>query len=279
MPEWVIHNYTAKNFCNLPENVCNEINRFIDDPSHHDLNRVIVDGHWIPEALLYLGIAVYEKWGYDGLKCVLHHNLLDYTHTLATAGKYGWLVRNYGPDYAIADIKSFIHKALDNIVNDFIPILKVFEGGGDIYEVVQMVESGKLWSVRDLKSFVDALKKPYIVNFLKDLIKAVNELRECIDLCILEVLEVEFYTQNRFRDLCPICFSSTYGEDFILVPEEYRIKNLAFRVHRKCFEELVKRAREFLGKGLNEKETLHRVMFKSMPPSIVWEAIKKAKKV
>jgi hypothetical protein len=125
---------------------------------------------------------------------------------------------------------------------------------------------------------VDALKKPYTLSFLKDLIKAVNELRECIDLCVLEVLEVEFYTQNRFRDLCLICFSSTYGEDFILVPEEYRFKNLAFRVHRKCFEELVKRAREFLDKGLNERETLNRVMFKFMPPSLVWEAVKRAKR-
>jgi hypothetical protein len=41
----------------------------------------------------------------------------------------------------------------------------------------------------------------------------------------------------------------------------------------------VKRARELLDKGLNEKEALHRVKFKFMPPSIVWEAIKKAEKV
>jgi hypothetical protein len=126
---------------------------------------------------------------------------------------------------------------------------------------------------------VDALKKPYTLSFLKDLIKAVNELRECIDLCVLEVLEVEFYTQNRFRDLCPICFSSTYGEDLILVPEEYRFKSLAFRVHRKCFEELVKKTKELLDKGLNEKETLRRVKIKFMPLSIVWEAVKRAKRV
>jgi len=242
MPEWVVHNYTAKNFCNLPEDICVEINRFIDsNPLEHDVNRIIINGHWDPEALLYLAVVIYEKWGYNGLKCMLHHNLLDYVHKLATTGKYGWLVRNYGAEYAINDIESFVYKVLDGIVNDFSPILKIFESGGGIYEVVQKIESGELWSVKDLKSFVDALKEPYIIDFLKDLIKAVNELRECMDLCVLEVLEVEFYTQDRFRDLCPICFSPTYGEDFILVPEEYRPKNLAFRVHKKCFEELTKK--------------------------------------
>jgi hypothetical protein len=276
MPEWVIHNYTAKNFCNLPEDICNEINRFIDfNPLEHDVNRIIVYGHWIPETLLYLGITVYEKWGYDGLKCMLHHNLLDYTHKLATAGKYGWLVRNYGPDYAISDVKSLVYKVLDGIVSDFFPILRILEIGGGIYEVVQKVESGELWSVEHLESFVNALREPYTINFLKDLIKAVNELRECMDLCVLEVLEVELHT--KFKDLCPVCFSSTYGEDTILVPEEYRPKNLAFRVHRRCFEELVKKARELLAKGLSEKEALGSVMTKFMPPSLVWEAVKRTK--
>jgi len=70
MPKWVIHNYTARNFCNLSEDICDEINRFIDsNPLEHDVNRIIVDGLWIPEALLYLGIAVYEKWGYKCPKC------------------------------------------------------------------------------------------------------------------------------------------------------------------------------------------------------------------
>jgi hypothetical protein len=277
MPEWVIHNYTAENFCDISRSVCDEINRFIDfNPLGHDVNRIIINGRWDPEALLYLAVVIYEKWSYEGLKCMLHHNLLDYAHKLATTGKYGWLVRNYGSSYAIGDIKSFVYKVLDNIVNDFLPILRVFESGGGIYEVFQ-IESGEPWSIKDLKSFVDALKEPYIINFLKDLIKAVNELKECMELCVLEVLEVEFYAQDRFRDLCPVCFSSTYREDFISIPEEYRSKNLAFRVHKRCFEELTKKARELLDKGLNEKETLRKVMIKFMPPSIVWEAVKRVR--
>jgi hypothetical protein len=278
MPEWVIHNYIAENFCDISKNICDEINRFIDfNPLEHDVNRIIINGHWDPEALLYLAVVIYKKWGYNGLKCMLHHNLLDYSHKLATAGKYGWLVRNYGVAYAINDIKSFVYKVLDGIVSDFSPILKILESGGDIYEVIQKIESDELWSAKNLKSFVDTLREPYIINFLKDLIIAVNELKECMDLCVLEVLEVEFYTQDRFRDLCPICFSSTYREDFILIPEEYRPKNLAFRVHKRCFEELTKKARELLYKGLNERETLRKVMIKFMPPSIVWEAVKRVR--
>ena len=58
MPEWVLHNYTAKNFCNLSEDICVEINRFIDfNPLEHDVNRIVINGHWDPEALLYLGVA------------------------------------------------------------------------------------------------------------------------------------------------------------------------------------------------------------------------------
>jgi hypothetical protein len=191
MPEWAIHNYTAKNFCNLPEDVCNEINRFIDsNPLGHDVNRIIVDGRWIPEPLLYLGVVVYERWGYYGLKCMLHHNLLDYAHTLASTGPYGVAIKRgllfVNPE---ARIKEFVHRVLDNIVKDFSPMLDVLERGGDIYDVIQRVESSELWSAEYLDSFVKALKEPFIIDFLRDLIKAVNELKECIDLCIHEMLK------------------------------------------------------------------------------------------
>jgi transcription termination factor NusB len=196
MPKWAVHNYTAKNFCNIPEDVCNEINRFIDfNPLGHDVGRVIVDGHWIPEPLLYLGLVVYEKWGYYGVKCMLHHNLLDYAYTLASTGPYGVAIRRgVSPAWGFinpeARIKEFVHRVLDNIVKDFSPALDVLERGGDVYDVIQRVESSGLWSVKYLDSFVEALKEPHIINFLRDLIKAVNELKEYIDLCINEVLKI-----------------------------------------------------------------------------------------
>jgi len=44
MPERVVHTYTCTNFCGIPRDVCEEVNRFVDSPPH-DKNRVIVDGH------------------------------------------------------------------------------------------------------------------------------------------------------------------------------------------------------------------------------------------
>jgi hypothetical protein len=184
------------------------------------------------------------------------------------------------PESAEPQIRRFVYTVLDNIVNDFLPILKIFEDGGGVYDVVQRVKSGSLWRVEHLESFAEVLKKSYIINFLKDLLKATDELRDCIGLCVLEVIMTEFYNEKRFKDLCPWCFTSTFEEDFILIPEEYRDHpNLAFRVHKNCFEELVRKAKEFLNEGLNEREILNKVMVKYMPPSIVWEAIKRAREI
>jgi len=285
MPEWVVHNYAAKNFCNLPEGICNEIDKFMDfHPLGHDVNRIIVNGHWDPEALLYLGIAVYEEWSYNGLRCVLHHNLLDYAHTLASTGPYGAMIRRLAlPGQAKVHIKGLVHKVLDNVVNDFSPILEILDRGGSSYEVIQRIESSVLWSVKDLKSFVDVLKKHYITDFLKDLLKAVNELKDCIDLCIEEVIGVEFWHSKGFSDLCPYCVTSTYLEkEVVLIPEEYISKNLAFKVHRQCFERLINIVKSILTEGFEKRrEVIEEVMrrTKSLPPSLIWEAVKRAKKI
>ncbi|MCC6014498.1 MAG: hypothetical protein LM564_02190 [Desulfurococcaceae archaeon] len=283
MPEWVVHRYTAGEFCKLSRGVCDEVDRFVDlNPLGHDTNRIIINGHWLPEALLHLAAYIYERWGYEGLKCMLHHNLLDYARTLASSGPYGAMIRRLAlPENAEVRITTFVRTVLDNIVNDFLPILKIFECSGGVYDAVQRVEGGGLWRVEDLGSFVKVLKEPYITDFLKDLLKATDELRSCVRLCVLEVVMIKFYNERRFKDLCPWCSTSTYGEDFILIPKEYvsHPKNLAFRVHRSCFEELVRKAKEILNEGLDEREVLDKVMVKYMPPSIVWEAVKRAREV
>jgi hypothetical protein len=281
MPEWVIHNYTAENFCDISKNICDEINRFIDsNPLEHDVNRIIINGHWDPEALLYLAVFIYEKRGYNGLKCMLHHNLLDYAHKLASTGPYGAMIRRHAmPDYAEIHIKGLVYKVLDNIAKDFSPILKIFEDGGDPYDVLREIESNKLWRVEDLRSFLSVMKEPYIVNFLRDTLKAVNELRRCIELCVEEVIHVEFWHSGTFENLCPYCLSSTYREkEIVLVPEEYISKNLAFKIHRGCFERLSNIVRMILNKGFKDvREVIKEVMreTKSLPPSIIWEAVKR----
>ena len=121
-----MHFYTGEEFCGIPRSTYEELNAFAD-LKEHDANRVIIDGHWLPEPLFYLALVVYEKWGYEGLRALIHHHLLDYSDTLASSGKYGWLVKHYGPDYAREYIKGFCGKVLDNIVQRF-------------YDIVQRVE-------------------------------------------------------------------------------------------------------------------------------------------
>ena len=93
MAKHVVHEYLATRFSGLPLNIVREINRFIDvvgkyekrarelgvpPKVFHDANRVITNGRWDLEALLYLVVVVYGKWGYEGIKASLHHHLLDY---------------------------------------------------------------------------------------------------------------------------------------------------------------------------------------------------------
>jgi hypothetical protein len=115
VPEWVVHLYTGEKFCGISRRVYSKVNEFIDsNPLGHDVNRVIVNGHWIPEALLYLTYTTYDIWGCEGVKAVLHHNLLDYCKTLITLNKRILLYLYYGIIYE-GYITEFVHKVLDNI--------------------------------------------------------------------------------------------------------------------------------------------------------------------
>jgi len=82
MPEWIVHLYTGEKFYGISRRVYSEVNEFVDyHPLGHDVSRVIVEGHRVPEALLYLALAAYENWGCKRVKSILHHNLLDYCKT------------------------------------------------------------------------------------------------------------------------------------------------------------------------------------------------------
>ena len=93
--------------CGIPEEIAAMINRFIDckpgitdkcvyDPEWHDANRVIVDGHWVPSALLYLAVFIYERFQRSclALKSALHHHLIDYIYNVISSGKYDWEFKN-----------------------------------------------------------------------------------------------------------------------------------------------------------------------------------------
>lgn len=135
------------------------INRFIDlhpgtgryDPEWHDANRIIIDGHWLPQPLLYLAIFIYEHFQRSclHLKAALHHHIVDYLYTVISSGKYDWELKDivrvsraivgdkvYEEDnpevvcvgsYARKIANTFAVKVLRNIVENFEHLLNLDE--------------------------------------------------------------------------------------------------------------------------------------------------------
>jgi len=276
MPEWVVHTYTCSNFCGIPRGVCEEINRFIDSPPH-DKNRAIDKGHWFPEPLLYLASVVYEKWGYSGLKAMLLHNLLDYANTLVIRSKYGWLVRDYGPHY-YTYFSGPVYEVLDNVERDFAEPLSKLRGGASPQEVAREVASSWAGGVRYFDDLVKVFGEGNAVELLKDLLRAVRELRGCLGICVLEVAYIESYVRGMYRDYCPLCpYVASPEPECVPIPLEYARRGIAYRVHRECFESLRSRARALLGEGLPLEEALRRLLAERYrPPSVAYEALKSA---
>jgi hypothetical protein len=234
MPAWIVHLYTGESFCNIQRSVYEEVNKFIDSIPEHDANRVIVEGHWIPEALLYLALATYERWGYIGLKAMLHHHLLDYSNTLVTTGPYGLLVRKYGPSYGIIDVIRFVHKVLDHIESDFTTLLRLLKEGRDAYSIIQEVEKTWVGGIKRRESFLSMLiKEKYkdLERCIEDLLRATRELRECIHVSAMEVSYLSWREGNGHKDDYPVCKSLASSLELsIMIPREYIQKSLAYNL-------------------------------------------------
>jgi hypothetical protein len=279
MPEWIVHLYVGENFCRIRRRIYEEVNEFVDE-NIHDVGRIIVGGRWLPEPLLYLSFVSYERWGYEGLKAVLHHHILDYSNTLAAGGKYGWLIKYRGVDYAIVDVVKLCVKVLENIERDFAALLNILKRGMGLEDVVLRIE--EVWGpILHPKDFKDILRNCIkLSKLLEDVLGAVGEMRGCIDECVEEVLWLEFWGGFRgrgLRDCCPICMSFINPSDtYMLIPADYVEKDLAYRVHKKCFEYLKARAWGILNKGLAWEEVLKKISDKSLPPSIKYEVLKAA---
>ena len=116
MPSWRIHKILAK-LCKIPEETIDWANEFVDkNPVAHDVGRVIVDGQWIPEILLHLAELVYENYGRDALKAVLHHHIIDYARTLLEGGKYGYMIKHRTTReriHAISEVLGFVDKVFE----------------------------------------------------------------------------------------------------------------------------------------------------------------------
>jgi hypothetical protein len=281
MPEWIIHLYTGESFCNIHRSVYEEVNRFIDsipEPEYHDANRVIIEGHWIPEALLYLALVTYERWGDIGLKAMLHHHLLDYSNTLVTSGPYGFLVRKYGPSYGIIDVIRFVHKVLDHIESDFTTLLQLLKEGRDAYSIIQEVEKTWVGGIRHHKSFLSMLikeKRKELERCIEDLLRVARELRERIDISVWEVSYLSWRKEKR-EDICPVCKSLVSSlEPSIMMPREYIQKGLAYKVHEKCLEYLKSVIEKLSKQGLSGVEVFRKLIVEHvLPPSVAFEMLK-----
>jgi len=278
MPEWVVHLYTGERFCGIQMGVYEEVNRFIDSPgSSHDVNRVIIDGHWIPEALLYLAFVCYERWGYEGLKACLHHHILDYSKTLASGGPHGHLVKKYGPSYSTGVLK-FAYKVLDYIQRDFSTLSTMLKEGRDPHDILREIEMSWFGGIKYHDSFLDVLRREGLHEFIDNLLRVVEELKSCMSISVEEVAWLTWRDQENgmYRDVCPVCRKPiAFSEVYTLTPDEYVRKNLAYKVHVNCFELLKGKARDFAKQGLLGGDIFRRLLVEvSVPPSIAYEVLK-----
>jgi hypothetical protein len=173
------------------------------------------------------------------------------------------------------DVERLVRGVLDNIERDFSKPLNALRSGTGPYDVVREVADSWFGGVEYPDELANIFRRGDAVKLLEELLRAVNELRACINYCVLEVVEPVFYSQDRFKDVCPVCFSPIHSaEEYLRIPVEYVRKDLAYRVHGRCFEQLKNGARELLMEGLSIREVLRRLPEKFMPPSIVYEAVK-----
>ena len=93
MPRWIVHESLGE-FCGISRNLMHEVSKFIDLGLDHDKGRLIAYSHWDPNKLYEMASEVYEKYGVEGVKAMLHHHLMDYVCSLLTKLKYGALVRH-----------------------------------------------------------------------------------------------------------------------------------------------------------------------------------------
>jgi hypothetical protein len=233
---------------------------------------VIVEGHWIPEALFYLAVITYERWDDIRLKAMLHHHLLNYSNTLVTSGPYGFLVRKYGPSYGTIDVIRFVHKVLDHIELDFTTLLQLLKEERDAYSIIQEVEKSWVGGIRHRESFLSVLikeKRKDLEKCIEDLLRAARELRECIDVSAMEVSYLSWREEKR-KDICPVCKSFVSPlELFTMIPREYIQKGLAYKVHKKYFEYLKSVIEKTSKQGLSGVEIFKKLVVEhALPPRV-----------
>lgn len=274
MPEWVVHFYTGEYFCGIPWNVNVEATRAIDaiGTKYHDVNRIIEKGRWKPDALLPLAFVVYKKWGYEGLRAMRHHHvLLDYSKTLTSSGFYGWQIRRLGPTY-VKDILGFVNSVLNEIVNDFKPILKKIEQGGDLYSVIQVAEEKWNTYIQHSDDVLKAFRDPEIRDVLKNLLSAVESLWDCMVTSVLEVSWLTWINQWKNEDVsvCPVCRNPVLAvDDAVMIPSDYVKRGIAYRVHGTCLARLMSEVEELARGGLNRDEIFRKLVLDVPVPLVL----------
>jgi len=194
-----------------------KINKFIDfhpvtgkyDPKWHDVNRVIVDGHWNPKALLYLAVFIYKHFQRSclALKASIHHHIVDYTYTVISSSKHGYIVKYYVctalsrakndietlySNKVVKDIATrFPIKVLNKIIEDFEPLLNLNDT--ELLNILKseypgVFSSEELWFVNELTMNPDVGESTsHIVRkMMEQLMNKVNLVRETIR-CLVRI--------------------------------------------------------------------------------------------
>jgi len=272
MPGWHVREALAE-LCGIPRALMRELNEFIDsveDPRFHDANRVIVEGRWDPEALVYAGSVVLKKWGYEGLRAFLHHNLLDYAEQLALSRRVREIRTG---SYEFGWIEGLVRKVLDNIVKDFEALLTLtlrvmLEKHTERRNLAEEVE--KIWGIklRYAGDLVRLIEEGEAVNLSASMIEAAQSLYECLSNSVYDF--VAFYLSFP-KDYCVAC------KAFVSPSERHVIyADLEYVIHEECLTRLRGRVGALISKA-NEhaKKAIYRYIVRewALPPTVVYRVI------
>jgi len=273
MPKWRVHEALAE-LCGIPRALMRELNEFIDstgDPRFHDVNRVIIEGRWDPEALAYADYVVLERWGYEGLKAFLCHHMLDYAEQLALSRR---VHETHMGSYVVSWVKGLVNKVLDGIIRDFEVLLRLAlkkslgGRGGSNRNVIEDIE--KLWGVKleHPEDLVRLIEGGGALNLSAAIVEAVRDIRECLNESVYEL--VVFYLGFP-KDSCVIC------KAFVSPSERYIIyEDLEYRVHERCLTWLRSRVDTVISRAnIHARKEIYRFIVRewALPATIAYKVV------
>lgn len=151
--------------CGMDSSLGETVDNLIDnDPKLHDFNRLIINGHWLPESVFPEAYFFYNYFSDEGVKAMLLHHILDYIAHFVRDIRYF----SYGRQWVI----SFISKLFENLEIDSKRLLNV--------------EQRKLCQETRFERFISYYPTGEELEILRLVIKTIRELINPLRKCVME---------------------------------------------------------------------------------------------